>query len=158
LTVPAFAGIIAALTLKRTIDTVRPFLTLAKTEVLSGESREQTVVRLTIRNTGSVPAEEVVVHLSWSESRGDANASEVLSQTLLTPTIFPTEDRIITHQPGDEIVRLLGDQKARFTLSVAYQSAQKKYYTTRTMDVLRGTGPVRNNFIFGLLDTTDSWN
>ena len=54
--VAAIAGLIGALSLKRTIDTVRPFLTLTKTELLLGESLPEGVIRLNIRNTGPTPA------------------------------------------------------------------------------------------------------
>ena len=56
--VTGIAGIIAALSLKRTIDTVRPFITLTKTELLLDESLHEGVMRLNIRNTGSTPAEK----------------------------------------------------------------------------------------------------
>ena len=58
--VTGIAGIIAALSLKRTIDTVRPFITLTKTELLLDESLHEGVMRLNIRNTGSTPAEKLI--------------------------------------------------------------------------------------------------
>ena len=156
--VTAIAALIAALSLKRTIDTVRPFLTLTKTELLLDESLHEAVMRLNIRNTGSTPAEKVSIELSLSALEDKSTNKELMSQVIKSPTIFPTEERIITYYPRSELLNLIETDRAKLKINITYQSAQKKYYTARTMNILKAKGLDEGRFIFGFVDAEDSWD
>ena len=156
--VTSIAGLIAALSLKRTIDTVRPFLTLTKTELLLDESLQEGVMRLNIRNAGPTPAERISIRLSLSKLQSEATNGEFMSQIVKTPTIFPTEERVITYYPRTELLKLIEAEEAKFTINITYQSAQKKYLTTRTMNILKTKGVDKGKFPFGFIDSEDSWD
>ena len=156
--VTAIAGLIGALSLKRTIDTVRPFLTLTKTELLLDESLHEGVMRLNIRNTGSTPAEKISIELSLSTLKTETTNGELYSHTLKSPTIFPTEERVITYYPRPELLKLIEAEKAKITINIIYHSAQKKYYTSRTMNILKGKGLDVGRFPFNFIDSKDSWD
>ncbi len=158
ITVTGIAGIIAALSLKRTIDTVRPFLTLAKTELLLDKSLEQGVMIMNIRNTGPTPAEKISIELSLSKLESEVTDRQLMSQTVETPTIFPTEERVITYYPRTELLKLIEAEEAKLTISMTYQSAQKKYHTNRTMNILKGERLVKGRFPFNFVDSEDSWD
>jgi hypothetical protein len=156
--VTGIVGLIGALTLKRTIDTVRPFLTLTQTGFLVAESLQEGVMRLYIRNTGTTPAEKISIRLSLSKLQSKATSRELMSQIVNTPTIFPTEERVITYYPRPELLRLIEAEETELTINITYQSAQKKYYTTRTMNILKGKGLDKGKFPFNFIDTRDSWD
>lgn len=156
--VTCIAGLIGALSLKRTIDTVRPFLTLAKTELLLDEPLQQGVLRLKIRNTGPTPAEKTSIQLNLSKLHSEPTNRELFSQIVKTPTIFPAEDRVITYYPRTELLELIEAGETKLTIHITYQSAQKKYYTNRTMNILKGEGLDKGGFPFSFIDAEDSWD
>ena len=156
--VTAIAGLIGALSLKRTIDTVRPFLTLTKTELLLDESLHEGVMRLNIRNAGSTPAEKIWIELSLSKLEGETVKRELYFHTIKSPTIFPTEERVITYYPRPEILELIGAEEVKITINIIYYYVQKKYYTTRTMNILKGKGLDEGRFPFDFIDSEDSWD
>ena len=73
-------------------------------------------------------------------------------------TIFPTEERVITYYPRPEILELIETEEARITINITYYSAQKKYYTSRIMNILKGKGLDKGRFPFNFIDTEDSWD
>ncbi len=156
--VTTIAGLIGALSLKRTIDTVRPFITLTKTELLLDESLHEGVMRLNIRNTGPTPAEKISIEFSLSAVESETTDGELMSQVIKSPTIFPTEERVITYYPRPELLKLIEAEKAKITINIIYQSAQKKYYTTRTMNILKAKGLDEGSFPFNFIDSEDSWD
>lgn len=156
--VTAIAVLIAALSLKRTIDTVRPFLTLSKTELSLDKSIPQAVMRLNVRNTGLTPAEQVSISFVLIASEGNSSKRELLSQTTRNPTIFPGEDRVITYYPRPELLELIETSQPKLTIEMTYHSAQKKYHTTRTMNILKAGGLDEGKFIFGFTEAEDSWD
>jgi len=156
--ITGIAGIIAALSLKRTIDTVRPFLTLIKTELLLDEPLHEGVMRLNIRNAGPTPAEKISIELSLSKLESDTTNRELYFHTFESPTIFPTEERVITYYPRPELLKLIEAEKAKITINIIYYSAQKKYYTTRTMNILKGKALDKGRFPFNFIDSEDSWD
>ena len=81
-----------------------------------------------------------------------------MCQIVETPTIFPAEERVITYYPRTELLKLIEAEEAKLTINITYQSAQKKYYTTRTMNILKGKGLYKGRFPFNFVDATDSWD
>jgi hypothetical protein len=156
--ITAIAGLIGAISLKRTIDTVRPFLTLTKTDLFLEESLDEAVTKISIRNTGSIPAEKVTIHSKLNRLHNEYTNREIASQTIITPTIFPNEERVMTSYLKGGLVRLIKAEELVLTMNITYQSANKKYYTNRTMNILKGEGLNKGNFPFNFLDTGDSWS
>jgi hypothetical protein len=156
--VTAIAALIGVLSLKRTIETVRPFVTLTKTELLVDESLREGIMRLNIRNTGPTPAEKISIELSLSALESETTSVNSMCQVINSPAIFPTEERVITYYPRPDLLKLIENEKAKLAINITYQSAQKKYYTTRTMNILKGKGLNKGTFPFNFIDAEDSWD
>jgi len=115
-------------------------------------------MRLSIRNTGPTPAERISIELSISKLESEPTKGESYFHTLKSPAIFPAEERVITYYPRTEVLKLIEAEEAKIKINITYQSAQKKYYTTRTMNVLKGKGLDEGRFPFNFIDSEDSWD
>ncbi len=98
--VALYAIFVSMKSLQLTRETQRPFVTVTNTDVkLMGKSKEKTspAIWLTIRNTGSLPAEKIYMRSNFVEAIGDSNQKVLHSEERRSGLLFPMQEFVIAH-------------------------------------------------------------
>lgn len=136
--VAIIVGLAVIYTLKLTRDslvlpraTTRPFLTLEKAEY----DPHMPEVILYVRNTGALPANEVLVESFFMTEIFDDMKPIIISGIKYPlPSIFPQEEKIMAGVLSKDLVnRINSGSETRIIVKIKYRSTEKECETRRTL-------------------------
>jgi len=113
------ASILAALSLKLTRETVRPFLTISRLDIERDPSGDPLNLVATVSNTGPMPARNVVVHMNLFFLH---TSEQVFGNSIGLGLVFPHADNsIVTLKPMPESWKLVRAGKVGVSIKMTYE-------------------------------------
>lgn len=155
--VAAVAGVGTLLSLKWTRDTVRPFLSITAREFILHEEGDWGFIKLTMRNLGSLPAEEVSIDISsfMSEREGESEKLFDTQRLFDALVIFPNQEGEIMYTVTPVLFPEFVRKGAKLHVKIKYKSIHKECETLRAIRIIWDYE--LNSFIFPPITKEEYW-